>query len=67
VLNVAVTPAGKPEALRLTLLANPFFGVSVIVDVPLAPCLTDNEAGEAPMVKLGAAFTVNVTVDVAVV
>lgn len=36
-LNAAVTPAGKPEADKPTLLLNPFCGVTVIVLVPLAP------------------------------
>jgi hypothetical protein len=36
-LNDALTPLGKPEADKLTLLLNPFWGVMVIVLVPLAP------------------------------
>ena len=38
-LNDAVTPVGNPEAARLTLLANPFVGLTVIVHVPFEPCL----------------------------
>jgi hypothetical protein len=36
-LNDAVTPAGKPVAVKLTLPVNPFVGFSVIVLVPLPP------------------------------
>lgn len=36
-LKEAVTPAGKPEAEKVTLLLKPFCGVTVIVLVPLAP------------------------------
>ena len=36
-LNDALTPLGKPEADKLTLPLNPFWGVIVIVLVPLPP------------------------------
>jgi hypothetical protein len=36
-LNDAVTPAGKPEADKLTLLLKPFCGVMLMVAVPPAP------------------------------
>ena len=36
-LNDALTPLGKPEADKLTLPLNPFWGVIVIVLVPLVP------------------------------
>jgi len=36
-LNVAATPAGNPEADKLTLPVNPFSGLIVTVLVPLAP------------------------------
>jgi hypothetical protein len=39
-LNTAVTPVGKPLALKVTLLANPPLGVTVTVLVPVAPCFT---------------------------
>jgi hypothetical protein len=65
--NAAVTPLGSPDADKLTLPVNPFRGVTVIVDVPFAPCVTLREAGEAPIVKLGAGLTVRVTVAFAVV
>jgi hypothetical protein len=37
VANVAVTPAGNPDAARVTDPVNPFTSVTVIVSVPLAP------------------------------
>ena len=36
-LNEAVTPAGRPDADRLTLLVKPFRGLTVTVSVPLLP------------------------------
>src|SRR5579872_2873444 len=51
--KVAVTPAGKPEAARLTLPVNPPDGVTVTVLLPLLPCVTVTLAGEADRVKLG--------------
>lgn len=53
-LNDAVTPLGRPEAVRLTLPLNPFIPATVIAEVPSEPCITVNEEGEAPSVKLGA-------------
>jgi len=63
-LNVAVTPAGSPEAERLTLPVKPFIGVTVIVLLPLLPWVTVKLAGDAdkPKSGTGAAFTVRVTV-----
>jgi len=49
-LKDAVTPAGNPEAARLTLLANPFVGLTVIVLVPFEPCVTVKLLGEADSV-----------------
>lgn len=39
-LNAAVTPAGSPLALKATLPVNPPEDVTVIVLVPVAPCVT---------------------------
>lgn len=39
-LNEAVTPAGRPEADRLTLLLKPFSGLTIIVFAALLPCVT---------------------------
>jgi hypothetical protein len=36
-LNVAVTPAGMPDAVNATLLANGLTSVTVMVSVPLPP------------------------------
>jgi hypothetical protein len=37
-LNEAVTPLGRPDANKLTLLLKPFCGVTVMVLVPVVPC-----------------------------
>jgi len=49
-LNVAVTPLGRPEADKLTLLLKPFTGVTVIVLAPLVPWTTVMLPGEAERV-----------------
>jgi hypothetical protein len=36
-LNDAVTPVGRPDADKVTLLLKPFCGVTVMVLAPLAP------------------------------
>jgi hypothetical protein len=51
--NDAVTPLGRPEALNVVAELNPFRLVTVIVLVPLEPCVTVTELGEAPMLKSG--------------
>ena len=53
-LNDAVTPAGRPEADRLTLPLKPFCGVTEMVLVPLAPCVMVKLFGEAEREKFGA-------------
>jgi hypothetical protein len=53
VLNVAVTPLGKPDAASVTLPENPSTSVTVIVLVPLLPCVTVTLLGEEESVKLG--------------
>jgi hypothetical protein len=53
VLNDAVTPLGKPDADKLTLPLNPFCGVTVIVLVPLAPCVIVKLLGDAERAKCG--------------
>jgi hypothetical protein len=47
VLKLAVTPAGRPEAERLTDPVKPLMGVTVIVLLPLVPCVMESEEGEA--------------------
>ncbi len=65
-LKLAVTPLGKPEAERLTLPVNPFAGFTVIVLVPLLPCLTVKLVGEAESEKFGWAVALTVNEIVAV-
>jgi len=61
-LKDAMTPLGRPDADRFTLPLNPFCGVTVIVLMPLAPCVTLTLPGEAERAKLGGAtVTVKVT------
>jgi hypothetical protein len=55
VLNEGVTPLGNPDAVKVTAPVNPFCGVTVSVLVPLAPCTTVREVGEAERPKSGAA------------
>lgn len=50
-LNDAVTPAGKLEIERMTLLLKPLSALMVIVLVPLAPCATVKLLGDAESVK----------------
>jgi len=65
-LNVAVTPLGTPEDARPTLPVKPFSGATVMVLVPLAPCVTVRLLGIADSLKSGmaAAFTVRLSVAV---
>jgi hypothetical protein len=52
-LKLTVTPVGWPLADKATAASNPPETAEVIVDVPLPPCTTETEAGEAESVKLG--------------
>ena len=61
-LNVAVTPAGSPLIVWFAVPLKPFRGVKDIAVLADAPCVTLTLAGEAPKVKLGAAFTVRLMV-----
>ena len=63
-LNVAVTPAGNPEAESATAELKPPLTVVETVVLPELPCATDKLAGETLMAKLGAVagFTVSATV-----
>jgi hypothetical protein len=62
--NVAVTPLGKPDAARVTLPVNPLTSVTVIVLVPLLPCVTVTLLGDAESVKLAAGAPVKVLISV---
>jgi hypothetical protein len=54
-LNVAVTPDGKPDAVKATGLLNPFNSVTVMVLDPLAPPSTRVKAEiDEARLKLGA-------------
>jgi hypothetical protein len=54
-LKLAVTPAGNPDAVKVTALANPFNLAMVIVLVPLALRATVKLAGLAEREKSGVA------------
>lgn len=60
-LNDALTPLGKPDADRLTVLLKPFCGVTVMVLVPLAPWVIAKLLGVADSVKFGGAVTARET------
>ena len=61
-LKLAVTPDGKPLALRATLPVNPPMGVTVIELVTVPPCATETLEGLADKEKFWAAVTVRVIV-----
>ncbi len=48
--NDAVTPPGRPDTDKLTLLLNPPCGVTVMVLAPLVPCGMDKLVGDAESV-----------------
>ncbi len=53
-LKPTVTPDGRvPVVLRATAELNPPETPVVMVEVPLLPCTTESEVGEAEMVKAG--------------
>jgi len=64
-LNEAVTPAGRPDALSVTLPLKPLLGVTVMVSVTLAPCITLSVEAEAANEKPAGAATVRVMPTVA--
>ncbi len=51
--KTALTPAGKPVALKTTLPLNPFCGLIVILMEPAEPWRKFKLAGDAESVKLG--------------
>jgi len=65
-LNAAVAPVGNPDALKAIAELKPPETVVVMVLVPLLPCRTDTDAGEAAIVNAGGG-TVSVTVAVCLV
>jgi len=48
--KLAVTPLGRADVDRVTLPVNPPDGVTVIVELPLLPCVTVKLLGEAESV-----------------
>src|SRR6266850_6566399 len=65
-LNDAVTPLGRPDADKLTLLLKPFSGVTVMVLVPVVPRVIVKLFGDAERVKLAGGVTVRENVAVLV-
>ena len=61
-LKDALTPRGRPEADKLTLPPKPPCGVTVMVEVTLAPRTTLKDLGEAERAKFGGVITVSETV-----
>jgi hypothetical protein len=61
-LNEAVTPLGRPVADRVTAPLNPFAGVTIMLSVLPAPCVTDNVPAAGASAKLGARPTVRAMV-----
>lgn len=64
--KLAVTPAGRPEADRVTLPVKPFTLLTVIVLLPVPPWVTATLAGEAESEKSGCAGAVTVSETVVV-
>src|SRR5271155_3063444 len=52
-LRVSVTPVGWPLVVRAIAESKPPETVMVIVDVPLPPCTTEADAGEAEIANAG--------------
>ena len=63
-LKLAVTPEGKPLALKVTAPANPLIRVTLTVLVPLCPWFTVKAAGLADRPKSGCCATVSVMLEV---
>jgi L-lactate permease len=57
--NAAVTPLGRPDALSVVAALKPFRLVTVMVLVPLPPCVTVTDDGDAPTEKSGVAVVVH--------
>jgi len=61
VLNDALTPLGRPDADKVTAPLKPFRALTVIVLVPVFPCIMLRLPGDADRLKFGGAVTVNGT------
>ena len=64
--NDAVTPEGRPDAVKVTVPLNPPTGATVMVDLPLEPCVTDTLPGDADKLKSGATVAEILSVTVVV-
>lgn len=64
--KATVTPAGTPEAVRLTGLLKPLIDVMVTVELPTPPAGMVKVVGEADIAKSGAEGIVRVSVSVSV-
>ena len=65
-LNDAVTPVGRPEAVSATVPVNPPCGVMVMVLVQLDPSAMDKLAGDVERLKSGAATAITLSETVVV-
>jgi hypothetical protein len=65
-LKLAVTPEGAPDAVRAIAESKPPETAVVMVELPLAPCATETDVGEAASVKAGTGVEVTVSEMVAV-
>jgi hypothetical protein len=65
-LKLTVTPVGCPLADSATAELKPPETVVVMVELPLLPCTTETEVGEAASVNAGVAVAVTVSETVAV-
>lgn len=65
-LNAAVTPVGMPDADNAIAELNPPETKVVMVDLPVLPCATETDVGEAASVKAGTGAEVTVSEMVAV-
>lgn len=52
-LRLTVTPAGAPVADNVTAESKPPATVLVMVELPLLPCTTETDAGDAESVRVG--------------
>lgn len=60
VAKAAVTPVGKPDAVRATLPVNPPISATVTVSVALLPCETERVDADGASVKLGGVLATTV-------
>ena len=65
-LKLTVTPVGWPLAVSAIAELKPPETAVVMVELPLLPCVTDTEVGEAAIVKAGTGAEVTVRETVAV-